>query len=314
VVVRRAVDGDWPRAEPRMRPGRPGRRACGSGQGGGRRGGGAGGVRRGAVADRAAGQPLGLAPAGEGGQGVTGRAGGLAQGPGDRARREFGGGIGGEAAGDLPAQLTLAEPTDRRDTGRRRGARGWGRGVVIVVSRWCAKGGRERRAGGPFPRGQFPFCFPLFPGTRRRYLGIPRPSTIFGLRNEKNSGYFTAGITRFSGADPGIPQRRGAMAAHSACAIRGDVVTVRRAPPARLRLAGGPASPAQRAAARRTRPRRSSPAPRSAWPASPGLARRDLAGAGRGGRTSRAGRRERRNVKGNTGKRPGTPGPGINDT
>jgi hypothetical protein len=83
------------------------------------------------------------------------------------------------------------------------------------------------------------------------------------------------------------------MAAHSACAISGGAVTVRRAPPARLRPAGGLARPT--ASARRgARPRRASPAPRSPWPASPGLAghaspgtRRDTHLAGRApGRTS----------------------------
>jgi len=63
------------------------------------------------------------------------------------------------------------------------------------------------------------------------------------------------------------------MAAHSACAISGCAVTVRRALPARLRPAGGPASPARGprrgAALARAGPR---PRPRPPWPASPGLA------------------------------------------
>jgi hypothetical protein len=53
------------------------------------------------------------------------------------------------------------------------------------------------------------FHFPLFPGTRRRYLGIPGPSTISGLRNEKNYGYFTAGIARLSGGGPPDSARMG---------------------------------------------------------------------------------------------------------
>jgi hypothetical protein len=52
------------------------------------------------------------------------------------------------------------------------------------------------------------------------------------------------------------------MAAHSACAISGGAVTVRRAPPARLRPAGSLARP--NVARHRARPRRASPAPTSA--------------------------------------------------
>jgi len=79
------------------------------------------------------------------------------------------------------------------------------------------------------------------------------------------------------------------MAAHSACAISGGAVTVRRAPPARLRPAGGPTSLARAGASarRRARPLRPLPAPRSPWPALPGLGAADLAGPALGTRTSR---------------------------
>src|SRR6266516_576381 len=93
----------------------------------------------------------------------------------------------------------------------------------------------------------FVFGFPIS-GTRRRYLGFARPSTVLRLRNEKNSGHFAAGIKRLSGAGLRIPAQYGATAAHSGgreCAIRSGAVTARRAPPARLRPGRRPASPAR---------------------------------------------------------------------
>ena len=76
------------------------------------------------------------------------------------------------------------------------------------------------------------------------------------------------------------------MAAHSACAIRGDAVTVRRALPARLPAGWRPGlARADGLGAAH------SPAPRSPWPASPGLAGCGLAGPVPGTRASRAGMR-----------------------
>lgn len=177
-----------------------------------------------------------------------------------------------------------------------------------MVSRWRGKGGRERRAGGPFPRGHSPFfVFPHFRVHDDAISAFPAHQPFLASGTRRIPAISRRELRAFPRSGLRIPQEQGAMAAHSACAIRGGVVTVRRAPPARLRLAGGPASPAQKGLGEAHSPRRPSPAPRSA--ASPGLA-----GPGRSARTSRAGKRERRNVEENTDKRPGTPGPGIKDT
>ena len=74
----------------------------------------------------------------------------------------------------------------------------------------------------------------------------------------------------FPGAGLRIPREQGAMAAHSACAISGGAVTVRPAPAARPWRGHGRAGGLGEVP---PRPRRPSPAPRSPWPASPGLAR-----------------------------------------
>jgi hypothetical protein len=82
------------------------------------------------------------------------------------------------------------------------------------------------------------------------------------------------------------------MAAHSACAICGSIVTVRRAPLGRVQAARRPGLACTRALARRrARPRRASPAPTSAlasltWPR-PGI-RRDAHLAGRAPRRTSA--------------------------